>query len=646
MLKCCKHFMPTDQLDSHREHLESIEVDYPYAAENVLVACKTASTLTTLACEILVPADSVQTTPAQQTQSFSSDVAGCKQYPQAYQRRISEVAKCPRQQEVEEFCRGIMSASPLCKVTRQQMSDAWKAAHPQEDCDSIFKKLKIDDLYEMPREKHIQYFWEFAVNHLKTFPRATKHEVQDAYLSIGDGCHSGKRAGSTHSMFKDGWINMKDLKNAAGVLTAPTSACEGVDKAQAEAVDTGAAQLRSSMVSLVENPGKRKCSLDLDAVRAQKRARRGMSDTASDLQRFVAFGIEKLQENHRISIPELSDSYLQHLESRGIEHNGKVMHFLNHAITMKDLAHFAGVKYVKQRTPKNKSARAATAASPTGMATAAAPAGAAAAPVAAPATAAAAEGGGRAGSRVDGEVLESIDDLDANKGMARTSMAAEAAPAAAAAAPVAAPAMAAAAAEGGGPGGSSDDVEGLESGDDHDANGGMDSTGMATDDSEAAPAAAAAAPVAAPPPPQQLRPPPPPPPPPSPPQQQQQQQQSGVGGLPARYTNHHHPPPRHWRLWKRHRWRKRIPRREGRKPRQRCLWTRHRRRGGSVGGRGGGGARLLRRRRWSRREAAVVAAIAHTATAASKTATKLSALTMLSAKGDTSAVLFREWPRE
>ena len=78
MLKCSKYFMPTDQLDSHREHLESIEVDYPYAAENVHVACKTASTLTTLACEILVPADSVQTTPAQQTQSFSSDVAGCK----------------------------------------------------------------------------------------------------------------------------------------------------------------------------------------------------------------------------------------------------------------------------------------------------------------------------------------------------------------------------------------------------------------------------------------------------------------------------------------------------------------------------------------------------------------------------------------
>jgi hypothetical protein len=158
MRKCSRCFMPTDQLDSHKEHLESIEVDYPYAAENVSVACKTASTLTIVACELHCQADSVRTTPAQQTQSFSSDVAGCKQYPQAHQRSISEVAKCPRQQKVEEFCRGMMSASPGRKVTRREMWDAWKLEHPQENCDRIFKNLRIDDLYEMPREEHIRHF--------------------------------------------------------------------------------------------------------------------------------------------------------------------------------------------------------------------------------------------------------------------------------------------------------------------------------------------------------------------------------------------------------------------------------------------------------------------------------------------------------
>ena len=355
MQKCSRCFMPTDQLDSHKKHLESIEVDYPCAAENVNTACKTASLLTTLACELLGPADSVQNTPAQQTQSLFFDVARCfhrhtnqdihrntKQYPQAYQTRISEEAKCPIKQKVEEFCRGIMSTGPRRRVTRQEMWDAWKRAHPEENCDHIFKKLKIDDLYEMPREEHIRHFWNFAVNFLKINPRATQKNVEEAYFFTDDGYQLGRRAGSTYSMFKEGWIKMKDLKNAACDLTPPTSACEGVNEAQAEAVDTGAAQLQSRLVSLVANPGDRISSLDLGAVRAQKRLRCQQSDTFSDLERFTAFGIEKIQENPRISKPELCDLYLKHLESKGIQHTGKIRHFVNHTVTMSLLARYAG----------------------------------------------------------------------------------------------------------------------------------------------------------------------------------------------------------------------------------------------------------------------------------------------------------------
>ena len=141
MRKCSRCLMPTDELDSHKKHLESLEVDYLYAAENVNVACKTASTLTIVACELHCPADSIQNTPAQQTRSFSSDVAGCKQFPQVYQPKLSEGAKCPIKQKVEEFCREILSASPDRRVTRQEMWDAWKDTHAQENCDDIFKVL-------------------------------------------------------------------------------------------------------------------------------------------------------------------------------------------------------------------------------------------------------------------------------------------------------------------------------------------------------------------------------------------------------------------------------------------------------------------------------------------------------------------------
>ena len=233
--KCMQKYsqcsMPTDQLDSLKKHLESIEVDYPFAAENVIAACRTASTLTNLACDLRCTADSVQNAPAQQTQS---DVAMClhrhtnqdihrntKQYPQEYQTRISQEAKCPIKQKVQEFCRGMMSASPGCRVTRQEMQDAWKRAHPEENCDHIFKRLKIDDLYEMSREQHIIHFWNFAVDFLKQNPRATQKNLKDAYFEIDEGYHLGKRAGSTDSMFKEGWIKMKDLKNAACDLTPP-----------------------------------------------------------------------------------------------------------------------------------------------------------------------------------------------------------------------------------------------------------------------------------------------------------------------------------------------------------------------------------------------------------------------------------------
>jgi hypothetical protein len=314
-----------DARNGHKTFLESIDVDYPYAPENLKASCELASIATNSVCSLRCPAVSVQYTPTQQ--SFSPNVAGCEPPPPAIEPNISKAAEDPMRLKCEKNCRNYLSNKPEGKVTRHELQQAWAAEHPYDDCVNFINALRMDDLYEMGRTAHKRHFFDFSINFLARNPNATQDELIKAYEEEA-GTHRGKRSGKIQSMFKSGDITMKALKDAA---------------------EEKRLQLSSMMGSNVAISTNHISSQQLGAVRRlEKRGRYALprrTAVVNDLERFIAFAVPMVKGNKRISRDELTKAYLEYLKTIGITGVDKITHIKSGRVAMTDLAEL----YVKPR---------------------------------------------------------------------------------------------------------------------------------------------------------------------------------------------------------------------------------------------------------------------------------------------------------